>query len=782
MIGSTICDGRYHVVEEIGRGGMGIVYKAVDTRLNIPVAVKVLPPSSQGDEAARKRFLDEVRHLAPMDHPNVVSVRDTCSIDGFDVLVMTFVPGVTLDEALRGGPLPESEVVQFGIQLADGLAAAHSEGLIHRDVKPANLRITAQNRLKILDFGLAKKWEESSTLTDSGGVTKEHTVVGTLPYMAPERLLGHKDEPGVDIYGAGAVLYEMATGQPLYPGLHGDSLKYAILNESPKRPRAVNHEISAALERVILKAIEKDPQSRYRTAGELESDLKRIGESHPPPRLIATLSLFVALVIVVILARVLWPLLNPATAVAVLPFQDLSTDQDQEFRAAGMTEELITQLGALLTQLKIPPERVRVLGRMSVMRYRHTTEGVRQIARELGAAYVLDGSVLKAGSQLRVSAHLQRAHDEAQLWGQDYDADPSYVFAVQDSIARTIVRTILPHLLERAQGIPPPQPATASSAAHDSYLRGLYALNARTAEGLDQAVVNFKQALAADSTFALAHAGLSAAYDLMAAYGYRRPREVMPMARTEALKAVALDPALAEAHTALASVLQDYDWDWDGAEREFKRALELNRNYATAHQWYADHLASRGRLKEARTELDLASQLDPLSTIINTDLGTLLLYARRYDEAIVQFRRTLEQDTSFTAAYGPLTLALWLKGERQEAVVVMERALRYGSDPVEATRLLRGEVTASGYAGLWQFELLMLQQSTRDSSYASPFDFAKLYALKGDRARAMASLEMAYAERSASLASIAVNPVFDGIRSDPRYARLLRRMNLVQSQ
>jgi len=455
---------------------------------------------------------------------------------------------------------------------------------------------------------------------------------------------------------------------------------------------------------------------------------------------------------------------------AVLPFVNLSADKEQIYFTDGMTEEMITQLG------RLDPPRLGVIARTSVMKFRDTKRSIRQIGKELGVHYILEGSVRREGQRVRVTAQLNRVSDQTHQWADDYDAELADVFAVQTKIAKGIAQTLMPKLLE-ARGLAIARPPTQSAAAHEAYLKGRYYLNRRTEEGLGKAIQYLAQAAALDPGYAVAHAGLADAYLLLSSYGLRPPPEVVPQAKAEAREALRLDESLAEGHTSLASILQDYDWDWPGAEREFKRAIELDPSYSTAHQWYADYLVAMGRMDDALKEIQQARELDPLSPIISADLGTWYFYARRYDDAVDQYRKTIELDENFAAVYTPLGLALWQQGRHPEAVEAFEKAAALAGASPEDVAALRQATEASGPAGVWRWRLDVLTRMAHES-YVSPFDFAVAYALLGQRDQAFEWLDRAYHERSPQLVELRMDALLDSLRSDPRFDRLLHRIGL----
>ena len=714
-----------------------------------------------------------------MIHPNVVNVRDACRDGDLDILVMEYVPGVSLDDAVKDGPLPQRDVVKLGIQLADGLAAAHAQRLIHRDLKPGNLRITADARLKILDFGLAKRLADSTSTTQSGPSTAPHTVVGTLPYMAPEQILGKALDQRVDVYAAGAVLYVMATGRYLFAGASSEQLVSLIANAEPERPRAINPGLSRELERVILKALAKKRDDRYPSARALQQSLEAIGGRASPWLKVAIWAGVLAIAAAAVLGGpALWRRFQPAPLrVAVLPFESMSSDPEQEYWADGMTEDLTTHLGELLSRLEAPSSRLAVIGSSSARRFKKTKLNAKQIGQQLHAAYLLSGSVQRADSLVRVRARLELASDNTQLWGHDFEGSPRDALAMQSQIADSIVNTVLPSLLRRGGGVPAGR-ALKNGEAYDAYLRGRSLLWRRGSDPavLTRALESFQEAAAADPDFAEAHVGIAQAYLLLPDWGIQPSGPAMREAQAAVERALRLDPSQAGAHAAQGAILEDYRWDWAGAEREFKQAIALNASDPTAHQWYADLLSIVGRPQDALREIRHAATLDPLSSVIGADLGTTYLNQRRFDEAIAQFQITLEREPEYLSAYSLLAIALWSHGKAGAAAVALDSLVRKSAGE-SAAASLRDRVRADGPVGAWRW-LLDDYTARQGESYASPISLAMLSALTGERDEAFRWLEQAYLHRVSGLGSVRLNPAYDALRSDPRYAEILARIGL----
>jgi eukaryotic-like serine/threonine-protein kinase len=785
LLGQTL--GHYRIVQKIGAGGMGEVYCARDEHLARDVAIKVLPPGTLIDESARKHFRKEALILSQLNHPNVATIHDFDTQQGVDFLVMEYIPGITLSEKLGGGPLPEKETLHLGVQLAEGLAAAHEHGVVHRDLKPGNLRLTADGRLKILDFGLAKLRHPVAESAVTESFTESRATAGTLPYMAPEQVLGGEIDERTDIHGAGSVLYEMATGRRPFADVESAQLIGAILHRAPRSPTALNPRLSPELERIIGKCLEMEPGNRYQSANELAIDLRRLqtgvqGGLQPGVKpgqwssaeWVGLGAGILATVIVLLIALNMGGLrelaLGRAAAphiesLAVLPIANLSGDPQQEYFADGMTEELITNLGKIGA--------LRVISRTSVMQYKQTVKTVPTIAQELKVDAVVEGSVSRSGNRVRITAQLIQAKAERQLWVESYERDVSDILALQSEVAREIAKEIqikvTPQEQARLAGAPAVNPE-----AYRLYLQGRYQSFKRTVPAFEKSILLFQQALEKDPNNALAYAGLAESYGLLPFYGGASPKEAFPKAKAAALKALEHDSSIAEAHAALGFVLFYGDWDWAAAEREFTHAIELNPSYVMAHHWYAEYLSAMGRHDQAIAEIKLAQELDPLSPLLLAIAGEVCTYARRYDEAIEQSRKALELDSNFALAHENLALGYLGKRMYEDFAAEYEKAERAYGNP-GGLRLARADAL-SGKRG----EALKILGRVKEQSSQPGFDFsgvASVYLALGEQQKALDWLEKAYEERDPYAPFWNVNPRLDPLRSEPRFQDILRRMN-----
>ena len=785
MIGKILS--HFRILEKVGEGGMGVVYRARDESLDRDVALKVLPAGSLAIEAGRKRFKKEALALSRLNHPNIETVHAFETQDGVDFLVMELIPGMTLDEKLAAGPFPEKEVALLGAQLAEGLAAAHAAGVVHRDLKPGNLRLTPDGRLKILDFGLAKWLQPAGDL----GTTEKPTETGgagTLPYMAPEQLRQEGIDPRSDIYAAGVVLYEMATGRRPFPQTSPPRLIEAILNAAPAAPRVVNPRIASNLETIILKALDKDPGRRYQTARELHVDLARLAS---PGLLIAAprrsmkfghwllllgggagtmlLGLALGLNVGGLRNRIVKGFApRPIRSLAVLPLANLSGDPEQEYFADGITEELTTSLAQIRS--------LRVISRTSAMRFKDSRRPLSEIARKLNVEAIVEGSVRMSGDRVRVTAQLIDTATDRHLWARSYERGLRDVLSLQSEVAQNIAREINAKLTPQEQV----RLATARAVrpeVYQTYLKGRYLLNKTTEDDLKKAILYFERTIEEQPELALGYAGLAETYVQLGTYEFLPPEVAYPKAKAAATGALQRDDALPEAHVALANVMYSFDWDWEGVEREAKRAIELNPNYAWAHKTYGDYLAVMGRTEEAIAEYKRADDLDPLSVTINSSMDWCYYAARRYDEAIDQSRGMLEVDPNSDRAHAWLGLTYLQKKQFDEAIVEIQKAIAVSGGSTEHMASLGYAYALTGRREEAQRVIDQLNELA-PTKYVAPIGIAYIYVGLGDTNQAFAWMERGYHERDGWINSLKVDPRLDPLRSDPRFHDLIARVGL----
>ena len=788
MIGQTL--GHYRILEEVGSGGMGVVYRARDDQLERDVALKVLPSGTLRDDGSRRQFRKEALALAKLSHPNIETVYEFDTQDGIDFLVMEYVPGKTLADRLASGALPEKEVIALGMQIAAAIEEAHHRGIVHRDLKPRNIAITERGQAKVLDFGLAKLLPKVNELT-SDTLSDTQAGAGTLPYMPPEQLQGETVDARADIYTIGAVLYEMATDIRAFPDELPSRVIDAILHHPPVPPRALNSRISPELERIILKCLDKDPGRRFQSAKELLVDLQRLGTTSiaqvPPAPLrptptpwkratkVAAYGAAGLLALAVLLAalniggwrdRLLGhPRPPQIRSLAVLPFKNLSGDAAQDYFADGMTEALITDLGQI--------HALRVISRTSVSRFKDPRTPLSDIARQLKVDAIVEGSVSRSDGLAQVTARLVYAPTDSQLWSKSYQRDLQNILVLQADVSTAIVGeiniTLTPQEQARLTKKPP-----ANFAAHDAYLKGRYLLQQGTEDQMREAKTYFEQATRLDSKYAPAYAGLADYYWLT---NELSPRVAMPKAKEFALKALALDDGLADAHAALATIKFYGDWDWVGADTEYRRAIELGPSYAEAHRVYSLFLSEMGRHEQALAEIGTAKELDPLSTSTSLGLGWAFYYARQFDGAIEQCRKVLDLDPHSMSARDCLASAQLRSAAYDQAVAEFRNLVSASGDDTLRLASLGSAYAVSGKKIQAQRVIEQLNGASK-IHYVPEYLWTTIYAALGEKEKAFLWLERAYTEHDSYLVRLKVDPAMDPLRSDPRFQNLLLRMKL----
>jgi serine/threonine protein kinase/tetratricopeptide (TPR) repeat protein len=803
MVGKVIS--HYRVEELLGGGGMGVVYRAQDLRLGRNVAVKFLPPALVRDPQVLERFQREARASSALNHPNICTIHEIDESEGHPFIVMEFLEGQTLKHLITGKALPSSQILDITIQIADALDAAHESGIIHRDLKPANIFLTRRGQTKVLDFGLAKLVPSPHRVAEDVGIStlqtrtaEEHltstgTALGTVAYMSPEQARGEELDLRSDLFSLGAVLYEMATGRLAF-GMGTTAVVFeAILNRTPVPAARLNPDLLPDVGWIVAKLLEKDRRLRYQSAAELRADLRRIkrdSESSGVPALalperpksrwrsptIIAAASCALLVVLLVLAPRNWRerLLNLFApprihSVAVLPFVNVSADPNIEYLADGLTEGIISSLSRL-------PE-VRVMARSTVFSYKGRELSAQKVGKELSVDAVLLGRVAQRGDTLTIQTDLVSVAYGSELWGGQYNRKVADLLSVQEDISKEIYDNLRPKLT----GQETPQLTkhyTENPEAYQLYLQGLYYWNKWTERGFTRAIDYFKQAVERDPKYALAYAGLADAYNFLGNSGYVASKEVRQEAKSAAMHALEIDDMLPEAHIALALVREAYDWDWPGAETEFKRAIQLDPNSATAHQWYGDFLIRLGRLEEAKAELKKAKALDPLSQPINSSVGLQLYFARQYDSAIQQFKETLDLDPNFVPAQHALEAAYAQSGMFREAVGERQKVLTLSGNP-DLAAAIGEDYRKSGYAGVLESSLEGLKEVSKQR-YVSPYSIAQIHARLQAKDQALAWLEQAFSERDSQLTYVKVDPAFDEIRSDPHFQQLLQRLALPQ--
>ncbi len=775
--GSTFA-GRYQIIEELGKGGMGKVYRVLDKKLDEEVALKLIKPEISSDKETIQRFSNELKLARKIAHRNVGKMYELMEAEGTHFITMEYVPGQDLRALIRQtGQLTAAKALSIARQVCEGLAEAHALGVVHRDLKPGNILIDKDGNARIMDFGIARSLQGK-------GITGAGVMIGTPEYMSPEQVEGKEADQRSDIYSLGIILYEMLTGRVPFEGDTPLAIAVKHKTEVPRDPKLVNAQIPEDLSRVVLKCLEKDKEKRYQSADELHLELEKIEKGIPTtervmtgrkpftskeitvkfslkklliPSLVTVALIITAVIIIwrVIPQKAATPAKSARHSIAVLPFEDLSPTKDHEYLCDGIAETLINSLSNI-KDLWIP-------ARASSFSFKGRNLGIRQIGQQLGVDNLLEASVQVIGNRLRITPKIINVNDGSQIWSNQYDRQMEDVFAIQDEIAREIVKALKITLLGEKEA-PLIKSYTDNSEAYQAYLKGRFYWNKRTEEGMRKSIEYFEQAVEKDSSYALAYVGLADSYITLGEFSFLPAKEAFPKAKEAVVKALEIDDSLGEAHNSLAAVKRDFDWDWKGAEKEHKRAIELSPSYATAHQWYGEFLIMMGRFDEGLEEIKRAQALDPLSLIINAIGGSFYYYARDYDKGIDQCRKTLEMDPDFPPAIIYLMMNYLGKGMYQEA-------LR------EAQKINYQGVIAGIYATMnRQEEARRLLANILKHPQQFEDEIADVYFRLGENEEGWKWLEKAYNERSYPLTFLKASPRYDNIRSDPRFQAMLKKM------
>lgn len=832
----------YRILQKLGKGGMGEVFLGEDTKQhNRKVALKVLPPELTQDESRLRRFKQEARAILTLNHPNILTIFEIGQTESTYYIATEFIEGDTLRQRLWRNPIKIDEAIGIAIQVAMALEAAHAAGIVHRDIKPENImlrndRFVRDRLIKVLDFGLAKLVERDGPPSDPEAVTMTITntnpgaILGTTGYMSPEQTQGEAVDTRTDIFSLGVVLYEMVAGRAPFVGPTDSHVRVSVIDHDPLPLSQHSPEVPRQLERIASKALAKDRSKRYQTITDLKIDLEqlreeltfseslrdnteleggarqtqvtgraavatavrsRVGateiESGPPvvpaepqggitrPKT-AALIIFGGVLLVLAVAAIYLKYSRPTiNSVAILPFVNDSNEPNAEYLSDGITESIINSLSQL--------PGLKVMSRNAVFRFKGRELDPTEVGRSLNVGAVLMGRLVKQDNRLVIKTELIDVSDGSQLWGAEYNNSLSDILSVQDEISRTISEKLRFRLTGQDEE-KLSKKYTKDAEAYELYLKGRYFWNKRGEAGLRNGIKHFKAAQERDPTYALAYSGLADSYALLCDIGVVAPVNEMPLAKAAAQKSVDIDPFLAEGYTSRAFVKLAYDWDWQGAETDFRKALDLNPKYATAHQWYASYLVQMGKFDRAREEIEQAQQLDPLSPIISSNAGLYSYFEHRYDDAITQYRRTLEIDPGFWVAHHYLGLAYAKKGSHEEAIDQLRGLLESpGEGPLKDGAVEKDPEVAASLGFVYatagrrgEAEAILERLKTLSGQrYVSGLYMAIVYAGLKDQDRALEYLNKAYESRHPGLVLIRVDPIFDDLRSDDRFKQLVKR-------
>jgi len=735
-----IIAGKYKILAELGRGGMGVVYKAEDTRLKRIVALKFLPAPLTEDKEAKKRFIQEAQAAAALEHPNICTVYEVDEADGQTFIAMSYIEGQSLKGMLQGGPMEIEEAKNIALQVAEGLREAHEKGIVHRDIKPANIMITKKGQAKITDFGLAK-------LSWGVDLTKPSTIMGTVAYMSPEQVRGEKIDHRTDIWSFGCLLYELLTGHGPFRGGHEQAIIHAIIHSSPQSIVALRQDVPVGLDKILTRCLQKNPLNRYPDTESLVKVLKiiELDDIDTSPAL---------------------PPQEQSPSIAVLPFADMSPEKDQEYFAEGIAEELINALGQI--------QGLRVVARTSAFALKGMNLDIRDIGQKLDVKAVLEGSIRKAGNRLRIMAQLIEAATGLHIWSERFDREECDIFDIQDEISLAIVEHLKVTLLS-GEKMALSKKSTTDTEAYNRYLKGLYLMARPSPETIKKALTFFRQALDRDPKFAQAHTGIANVYFTLANANWATPSEMFPKAKSALEEALALDPNLAEAHGFAANLQFWFEWNWAAAEKSFCRVLELNPSDAMGRGMYAWLLLTRKRFEESMAEIKRAITIDPLMPLLYAYSIGIHGAAGHIDEALADFSRVQQIEPNFGLAFCQAGWVYLRKGLIDKAIKTFEQARRlsvplgWAEAPLIICHLMMDERAKAE-------NILVNMQEQRKKLPVSATCLAIGFAALGDFDTAFEWLETAIQERDSM--AVVIHFFGQALAEDPRFDAFLNRLGL----
>ena len=770
LIGSLVWP--YQIESILGSGGMGIVYLAVDQELQRRVALKFLHDHLNADHEKIERFKQEARAVSALNHPNILTIHQVGQLDGRQFIATEFVQGETLRELINRNSLDQTTSLEIAAQVASALTAAHAAEIVHRDIKPDNVMVRADGYVKVLDFGIAKLMEPSESESEAATLvnTEAGTILGTVRYMSPEQTRGLDVDTRTDIWSLGVMLFEMLTGTSPFDGQTKSDMIAAILGEDPFTRIAHGRPLTEKLRWTLAKALTKDRDERYQTMEGFRSDLRNLQRdlrNHDGAELsIASSSLEGGASI-----GIQGPAKRPSRVInslAILPFINESPDAGAEYLSDGITESIINNLSQL--------PKLRVLARSTVFRFKGRDVDAYEAGRQLGVRAVVTGRVRQIGDSLMIGTELIDIAKDAHLWGEHYAREMSDIFSVQEEIAQEICVKLRLKLTKPEQKRLTRR-HTEKSNAYEFYLKGRYFWNKRTREGFERAIESFDQALGVDPRYALAYVGLADCYQMLAGYS-SSPKEFMPRARVAVERALEIDDSLAEAYATRGRISMFYDWDLAGAERDFKKALNLNANCATAHLWYGSLFRMTGDLNKAIASAKRALDLDPLSLVISANLAMHLYYARRYDEAILRYQKTIDLDQHFYMGH-MIGLPFEQEGKYKEAIAAFRKALTLSGEDAGVLACLGHTHAVSGDEAEAR-KILKRLQTLSERQHVGRYLVGVIHTGLGETDCALECFENSYDQRDADLSTLMIDPRLDGVRSEPRYRSLLTKIGLAR--